>query len=170
MMTKDTFWKLIEQSIKEKNSVDKNDQGDCLLDILFQRPINDMVGFHKRVIALRQELDSVAFRAIATKMRYNQNKTAYEGFRNWVIALGEKHYEKIKNSPEYILTLDDPNLYVVGRAYFPDLNFVASGTYYTLTDKDILDWDKLLNENQQDRLESLLKQKDKGDKQQDIER
>ena len=157
MMQKDTFWKLIEQSIKEKNSIDKNDQGDCLMDILTKYPIKDMVGFHHKLITLRDELDSEAMREIATKMRYKGNETAYQGYRNWVISLGQKHYEKAKKSPKYLLTLDDPNLYVVGRAYFPDLNFVASGAYYTLTDKEISDWEELIKTKQQNRLEDLSK-------------
>ena len=141
MMKTETFWKLIAQSIEEKDTLDKNDQGDRLMEILTPLDTKTVVGFHKRMVELRKALDFPMMRDIAFMMGYKENPTAYEGFRNWVISLGEAHYKKAKKSPAHLLTLKDPNLFVVGRPYFPDLNFVSSGAFYTKTDKGILDWE-----------------------------
>ncbi len=83
-------------------------------------------------------------RDIAFMMKFGDNDHAYQGFKNWVISLGEEHYLKAKKSPAYLLTLSDENLFVVGQAYFQDLNFVASGAFFEKTDLDFDDWHKAL--------------------------
>lgn len=141
MMKQEYFWNLIERSIQEKHSLDKNAQGDYLMELLTSLGTETQVGFHKQMVALREALDFPMMGDIAFMMGYKENETAYEGFRNWVISLGKAHYKKAKESPAHLLTLIDPNLFVVGRPYFPDLNFVASGAFYGKDDKDIFDWE-----------------------------
>ena len=145
MISKKQFWRLIERSIQEKNSFDKNEQGDCLMDILKNESIENIAGFHNRMIQLREEINLPMMKDIAFMMKYGDNEHAFEGFKNWVISLGEKHYNKAKLSPAHLLTLKDENLFVVGRAYFQDLNFVASGAFFEKTDLDFLEWEMALN-------------------------
>ena len=40
------FWNLINTSIEQKNSIDKNEQGDALLEILMKLNAQKMLGFH----------------------------------------------------------------------------------------------------------------------------
>lgn len=170
MITEKQFWDLIERSINKKNSIDKNEQGDCLMDILANQPVDKIAGFHNRMVFLREELRSPMMWDIAFMMKYGDNEHAYEGFRNWVIALGEVHYRKAKNSPAHLLTLKDPNLFVVGRAYFQDLNFVAQAAFFEKTDKDFGDWYLTLEKERQPNKERILEIKKRRDNEQDPER
>jgi len=140
MISEKQFWKLIHQSIEQKQSIDKNEQGDCLMEILTSLSVEEIAGFHNRMIQLREDLNSPMMRDIAFMMKFGDNDHAYQGFKNWVISLGEEHYLKAKNSPAHLLTLSDENLFVVGQAYFQDLNFVASGAFFEKTDLDFDDW------------------------------
>ena len=170
-MEANIFWKLIDRSIREKDSVDKNGQGDRLMEILGEYPTNDLVGFHKRAQQLSNELDTPMMGDIAFMMGHKDNPTAYQGFRNWIISLGKEHYEKARVSPAHLLSVDGPNLLVARRPYFPDLDFVASGAYYERADGDIPDWEGLLRSYDNEvsaRLKdlSLLKgEKQKGNEQ-----
>ncbi|WP_299111996.1 DUF4240 domain-containing protein [uncultured Winogradskyella sp.] len=140
MMKEQKFWDIIEQSINEKKSVDKNEQGDALLRILCKYPVNDIAKFQKRLVKLRDEIDSPMLRDIAFMMKFGDNDHAFTGFKNWVISLGKEKYEKAKKSPAYLLTLDDPNLFVVGQAYLPDLNYVSQSAFFEKTNLDFDDW------------------------------
>ena len=144
MISEKQFWELIQQSIEQKNSIDKNEQGDCLMEILNNLSVEEIAGFHNRMLHLRGELNSNMMRDIAFMMKFGDNDHAYQGFKNWVISLGEGHYLKAKNSPAYLLTLNDENLFVVCQAYFQDLNFVASGAFFEKTDLEFDDWHKAL--------------------------
>lgn len=170
MITEKEFWKYIAQSIEQKPSEDKNEQGDCLMEILTDLPVEQIAGFHNLMLHLREELNSHMMRDIAYMMNYGDNDHAYQGFKNWVISLGEEHYNKAKNSSAYLLTLKDENLFVVRRAYFQDLNFVSSGAFFDKTGLDFDDWYKAL-ENDMDSSQSrrLPKKSDKS-KDQDLER
>lgn len=170
MITEKQFWDLIERSINEKNSIDKNEQGDCLMNILAAQPVDKIAGFHNRMLLLREDLKSPMMRDIAFMMKYGDNEQAYEGFRNWVIALGETYYGKAKNSPAHLLTLDDPKLFVVGSAYFQDLNFVAQAAYFEKTDKDFGDWYLALENERQPNKERKLELKKDKDSAKDLER
>jgi len=170
MITEKEFWKYIAQSIEQKESLDKNLQGDCLMEILANLSVEKIAEFHNRMLHLREELNSPMMRDIAFMMKFGDNDHAFQGFKNWVISLGEEHYQKAKNSPAYLLTLSDENLFVVGQAYFQDLNFVASGAFFDKTDLEFDDWHKALENDidaSQDR--KLLKKSDKS-KDQDLER
>lgn len=147
MINEETFWDIIERSIQEKESIDKNQQGDSLLDILKEHPVQDIVSFHKRVIKLRERINSDFMREIAFMLKFGNNNHAYEGFLNWVIALGKAHYQRAQKSPAYLLTLDDPNLFIVGQAYFPDLSLTGVGSYIEKTDKAITDWQDELHKS-----------------------
>ncbi len=144
MIYKKLFWNLIEESITMKNSTDKNDQGDTLMYLLTKFPIDQIVGFHNRAKSLREEIESPMMKDIAFMMKYGDNEHAYRGFKNWVISLGEEHFQKAKNSPAHLLTLKDPSLFVVCRAYFEDLDFVSSGAYYTISKEKDADWNTVL--------------------------
>lgn len=170
MITEKEFWKYIDQSIEQKPSEDKNEQGDCLMEILTNLSIEQIAGFHNRMLHLREELNSHMMRDIAYMMNYGDNDHAYQGFKNWVISLGEEHYNKAKNSPAYLLTLKDENMFVVCQAYFPDLNFVASGAFFEKTDLDFDDWHQALkNDIDSSQKRKLPKKTDKS-KDQDLER
>ncbi len=147
MILEKQFWKLIHQSIEQKQSTDKNEQGDCLMEILTSLSVEEIAGFHNRMIQLREDLNSPMMRDIAFMMKFGDNNHACQGFKNWVISLGEEHYLKAKNSPAHLLTLSDVNLFVVGQAYFQDLNFVASGAFFEKTDLDFDDWYKALKDD-----------------------
>ena len=139
MMKEKEFWKYINLSLEQKPSEDKNEQGDRLMEILTDLPIEQIAGFHNRMLQLRDELHSNMMRDIAFMMNFGDNDHAYKGFKNWIISLGEEHYNKAKKSPAYLLTLNDENLFIVGQAYFQDLNFVASGAFFEKTDLDFED-------------------------------
>lgn len=168
-METEEFWKHIEASNQQKNSVDKNDQGDALLEILTQLDKDKILGFHLKLTELRKELDTPFFNNIAFMMKYGDNKTALSGFKNWVVALGEKHYEKTKKSPTHLLTLDDPKLFVVGRAYLNELDCIPKVAYEDIAKEDDLDWYAF--EQKHRRLEQIKKnqQRDK-DQNQELER
>ncbi|MBN8640680.1 MAG: DUF4240 domain-containing protein [Flavobacteriales bacterium] len=170
MISEKQFWGLIQQSIEQKNSIDKNEQGDCLMEILTDLPVEQIAGFHNRMLQLREELNSPLMRDIAFMMKFGDNNHAFQGFKNWVISLGEEHYQKAKNSPAYLLTLSDENLFVVGQAYFQDLNFVASGAFFDKTDLEFDDWHiALQNDIDSSQNRKLPKKEDKS-KDQDLER
>jgi len=144
MMSEEKFWKLIEQSNQEKKSVDKNEQGDALQEILQNFSESEIVGFHARMLMLKEKLKTLFMREIAFMMKYGDNDQAFDGFVNWVIVLGKAHYLKAQNSPPYVLTLDDPELFVVGKPYFQDLNYVALSAYFDDTHLELGDWVKAL--------------------------
>ncbi|HNP66262.1 MAG TPA: DUF4240 domain-containing protein [Aequorivita sp.] len=170
MISEKQFWDLIDRSINEKNSIDKNEQGDCLMNILAKQPIDKIAGFHNRMVLLREALRSPMMGDIAFMMKYGDNEHAYEGFRNWVISLGEGHYGKAKDSPAHLLTLVDPKLFVVGRAYFQDLNFVAQAAFFEKTGKDFGDWYLALEKEGQPNKERILEIKKRRDNEQDLNR
>lgn len=170
MMKVNEFWKYINLSIEQKPSEDKNEQCDCLMEILTDLPVEQIAGFHNRMLHLREELNSHMMRDIAYMMNYGDNEHAYEGFKNWVISLGEEHYLKAKSSPAYLLTLKDENLFVVARAYFQDLNFVASGAFFEKTDLGFEDWYKVLKEDKEASLNRKLPKNIVKSKDQDLER
>lgn len=170
MITEKKFWKLLQQSIEKKNSFDKNEQGDCLMEILTDLPVKQIAGFHNRMLRLREELDSHMMRDVAYMMKFGDNDHAYQGFKNWVISLGEEHYHKAKNSPAYLLTLKDENLFVVARAYFQDLNFVSSGAFFEKTDLDFEHWYKALQNDIDSSQKRKLPRKSDKSKDQDLER
>lgn len=170
MITEKEFWKYIAQSIEQRPSEDKNEQGDCLMEILTDLPVEQIAGFHNRMLHLREELDSHMMRDVAYMMKFGDNDHAYQGFKNWVISLGEEHYHKAKNSPAYLLTLKDENLFVVARAYFQDLNFVASGAFFEKTDLEFDDWYKALKDDKEASRERKLPKKSDKSKDQDLER
>lgn len=170
MISEKQFWELIQESIEQKNSIDKNEQGDCLMEILTNLPVEQIAGFHNRMLHLRDELNSNMMRDIAFMMKFGDNDHAYQGFKNWVISLGEEHYLKAINSPAYLLTLGDENLFVVGQAYFQDLNFVASGAFFDKTDLDFDDWYKALKDDKEASQNRKLPKKSDKSKDQDLER
>lgn len=139
-MNEERFWNVIEQSRREKNSIDMNGQGDSLFFVLQTLPVKHIAEFHARMLVLREQLKSPFMREIAYMMKYGDNDTAFEGFVNWVVALGKAHYYKALNSPPYLLTIDDPKLFVVNRPYFPDLSSVAQEAYLQVTNGDLFDW------------------------------
>lgn len=143
-MNTQTFWNIIEQSIREKGSVDKNEQGDSLHEILQKYSVQDIISFHNHVIEHREQINTDFMRDIAFMMKFGDNDHAFEGFLNWVIALGKAHYHKAQNSPPHLLTLKDVNLFVVNQAYFPDLSLAGVASYLEKTDNDISDWEKEL--------------------------
>jgi hypothetical protein len=144
MMDENRFWEIIEQSRREKNSIDVNEQGDSLLSILQSLPEKSIVQFHARMLVLREQLKTPFMRDIAFMMKYGDNDTAFEGFVNWVIVLEKAHYYKALNSPPYLLTIEDPKLFVVNRPYFPDLSLVAPTAYLEKHDGDMTDWVRAL--------------------------
>ena len=152
------FWNLINTSIEQKNSIDKNEQGDALLEILMKLNAQKILGFHNTLTELKKGLDKPEFNDIAFMMKYGDNNTALSGFKNWVVALGEEHYRKAKQSPAHLLTLDDPNLFVSGRAYLNDLDLVTSIAYDQISKEEDPEWHlfvknhrrlKQLNKNQE---------------------
>ena len=170
MITEKEFWKYIAQSIEQKPSEDKNEQGDCLMEILTNLSVEQIAGFHNRMLQLREELNSPLMRDIAFMMKFGDNNHAYEGFKNWVISLGEEHYHKAKKSPAYLLTLKDENLFVVCQAYFQDLNFVASGAFFEKTDLEFDDWYIALKNDKEASQDRKLPKKSDKSKDQDLER
>lgn len=144
MMSKEQFWKIIEQSNQEKLSVDKNEQGESLQKIIQELTESEIIGFHARMIMLREQLDTSFMREIAFMMKYGDNDHAFEGFVNWVIVLGKAHYLKVQNSPPHLLTLEDTKLFVINRPYFPELSLVAPSAYFERTNLDIGHWVKAL--------------------------
>jgi hypothetical protein len=170
MISEKQFWKIIQQSIEQKPSEDKNEQGDCLMEILTNLSVEQIAGFQNRMLQLREELNSPLMRDIASMMKFGDNNHAFEGFKNWVISLGEEHYNKAKNSPAYLLTLSDENLFVVGQAYFQDLSFVASGAFFDKTDLEFDDWYKALNDDKEASHDRKLPKKSDKSKDQDLER
>lgn len=170
MISEKQFWELIQQSIEQKPSEDKNEQGDCLMEILTDLPVEQIAGFHNRMLQLREKLNSPLIRDIAFMMKFGDNNHAFQGFKNWVISLGEDHYKKAKNSPDHLLTLSDENLFVVGQAYFQDLNFVASGAFFDKTELEFDDWYKALKDDKEASQNRKLPKKSDKSKDQDLER
>lgn len=146
-MSENTFWTIIKQASVSKQSRDMNALGDRLMELLEERSVDDMAGFHNRMLLLKDSLKSPMMRDIAFMMGYGDNDTAYGYFLNWVIALGKEHYQKALNSPAYLLTLDDPKLFVVGQSGFEDLDYVAKAAFFEKTDLDFADWYIALRKN-----------------------
>lgn len=144
-MEEQRFWDIIEQASQDKVSIDNNELGDSLYDILKDLEVEDIVGFHLTILQLREQLKTPFMREIAYMMNYGDNDVAFEGFVNWVIVLGKARYLKAQHSPPYLLTLTDSKLFVVGRPYFPDLNYLCASTYFEKTDLDIEDWNNLIS-------------------------
>ncbi|PQJ76486.1 DUF4240 domain-containing protein [Polaribacter glomeratus] len=134
------FWDIIEKSIVQKNSIDKNEQGDAILEILTTLKQNQILGFHQKLTDLKRELNTPQFNEIAFMMKYGDNRTALSGFKNWVISLGENHYKKTKQSPAHLLTLNDPKLFVVGRAYLNELDGLPQIAYEDNRTESDLEW------------------------------
>ena len=170
MISEKQFWELIKESIKYKESFDKNLQGDCLMEILTDLPVEQIAGFHNRMLQLRGEINSPMMRDIAFMMKFGDNDHEFQGFKNWVISLGKEYYQKAKNSPTHLLTLSDENLFVVGQAYFQDLNFVSSGAFFDKTDLDFDDWYKALKDDKEASQNRKLPKKEDKSKDQDLER
>lgn len=147
MMNEDTFWTIIKQATASKEGRDMNILGDRLVELLQERSVNDMAGFHNRMLSLKEYLKSPMMRDIAFMMGYGDNDTAYAYFLNWVIALGKEHYQKALNSPAHLLTLDNPELFVVGQTGFEDLDLVAQAAFFEKTDLDFADWHIALRKN-----------------------
>jgi hypothetical protein len=159
----------MEKSIQQKNSVDKNAQGDALLSILIMLNHNQIVSFHHKIGELKKDLNTPAFNDIAFMMKYGDNRTASSGFKNWVISLGENHYKKTKQSPAHLLTLDDPKLFVMGRAYFNELDSIAPMAYDYVSKYGDIEWYALVQNHR--RLEQLEKGKNQNkDRESEIER
>jgi hypothetical protein len=168
MQTKQ-FWELIEASNQQKNTIDKNDQGDALLEILTKFDKDKILGFHLKLAELKKELNTPFFNDIAFMMKYGDNRIALSGFKNWVIALGEEHYEKTKKSPPHLLTLDDSKLFVAGRAYLNELDCIPKVAYEDIAKEDDLDWYEF--EQKHRRLEQIKKNQNQDkEKDQELER
>ena len=149
------FWNLINTSIEQKNSLDKNEQGDALLEILVKSNVQQILDFHNTLTALKKDLETPEFNDIAFMMKYGDNKTALSGFKNWVVALGEEHYRKAKQSPAHLLTLDDHNLFVAGRPYLNEIDLVASVAYDQVSKEQDPEWYVLVQKHR--RLQQLNK-------------
>lgn len=153
MMNEDTFWTIIAQASASKESNDMNALGDRLMELLQERSVDDMAGFHNRMLSFKESLKSPMMRDIAFMMGYGDNDTAYGYFLNWVIALGKEHYQKTLNSPAHLLTLDDQKLFVAGQSGLEDLDLVAQAAFFEKTDLDFADWHIALKKGK--RLEQL---------------
>src|SRR5690606_11329231 len=129
-----------KQASVSKQSRDMNALGDSLMELLQERSVNDMSEFHNCTLFLKESLKSPMMRDIAFMMGYGDNDTAYGYFLNWVIVLGKEHYQKALNSPAYLLTLNKPELFVVGQSGFEDLDLVAQAAFFEKTDLDFEDW------------------------------
>tara|TARA_R110002051_G_scaffold181774_1_gene251341 strand:+ start:106655 stop:107158 length:504 start_codon:yes stop_codon:yes gene_type:complete len=134
------FWEIIEASIQQKNSIDKNEQGDALLAILSKLNHTQILGFHTKLEELKKSLNSPEFNNVAFMMKYGDNRMASSGFKNWVVALGREHYEKATSSPTHLLTLEDSKLFAGGRAYLNDLDLVASVAYDEVSKEGDPEW------------------------------
>jgi hypothetical protein len=165
MMNEDAFWTIITEAYASKQSRDMNALGDRLMELLQERSVGDMAGFHNRMLMLKEPLKSPMMRDIAFMMGYGDNDAAYGYFLNWVIALGKEHYYKAFKSPAYLLTLDNPQLFVVGQAGFEDLDHVAQAAFFANTDLDFADWHIALKKD--NRLKLL---KESKENEQDVER
>jgi hypothetical protein len=150
------FWEIIETSIHQKNTIDKSEQGDAILAVLSKLYPQEILGFHHKLESLKQDLNTAEFNDIAFMMKYGDNRTALSGFKNWVIALGKEHYQKAKKSPSHLLTLDDPKLFVAGRAYLNDLDLLASVAYDDVSKEDDLSWYAVLQKDR--RMKQLNKE------------
>lgn len=147
MMNEDTFWTIIKQATASKESRDMNALGDRLVELLKELSVENMARFHNRMLLLKESLKSPMMQDIAFMMGYGDNDTAYGYFLNWVIALGKEHYQKALHSPAYLLTLNNPELFVVGQSGFEDLDYVAQATFFEKTDLDFADWHIALRKN-----------------------
>lgn len=139
MIEEERFWEILDTAWLTKESVDMNELGDRLMEVLTELEVQEIVGFHKRMLQLREGIRSPKMRDVATKMGYGDNGTAYQYFLNWVIAIGKEHYIKTKESPNYLLKLNDPKLFVIGQAGFEDLDHVAQAAFFEKVDLDVED-------------------------------
>ena len=126
-MDDETFWNLIEQSNQEKTSIDKSNQGESLENLILNLSKFDKLGFFIMYKILYEELKIMGLEEIAVKMMPSDKDEVLEGFVNWVIVLGKAHYHKAKNTPQYLLTLDDPKLLINNKPYFPEFSDIANG-------------------------------------------
>ncbi len=142
MNTKE-FWKLIEQSITQNEITDPCDQSEKLIAILSKKEIQNIMGFQTKMEELQQDIFSSELKEVATHLGYGDSSYVFKGFVNWLIVLGENHYNKIRETPNYLLTLEREGYFVQNSPYFQDLNFVASGAFYEKFGLEA-DWDSAL--------------------------
>lgn len=139
MMDEERFWEILDLAWATKESEDMNELGDRLMEILIELEVQEIAGFHKRMLQLRESIRSPRMRDVASKMGYGDNGTAHQYFLNWVVALGKEHFIKAKESPNYLLKLNDPKLFVIGQAGFEDLDHVAQAAFFEKADSAVED-------------------------------
>jgi len=142
-MNENTFWDIIEMSKQTKYGIDMNNQSDALIEILIQKDIKTIFEFENYLQKLQKQLDTAHLSALAaTKLDVSlPSKHTQQGFSNWIICLGKETYQKALENPLSILKINDEKRLVNGRAYLPELNQVASCTFYELKGLDA-DWVK----------------------------
>lgn len=139
-MDKNTFWNIIEQSKKNKDSIDMNLQSDSIMDVLHTYEKEDLFEFQLLLNQYQHELNTAHLEAVASTILDVSLPSEHvkEGFINWVICCGEETYNKAKEDPTSLFQIRDENLKVSGRAYLPELNHVPSAVFYNI-DEDA-DW------------------------------
>lgn len=140
-MDKNTFWNIIEQSKKNKDSIDMNLQSDAIMDVLHTYEKEDLFEFQILLNQYQDDLNTAHLEAVASTILDISFPTEHvkEGFINWVICCGEETYNKAIKEPTTLFQIKDENLKVSGRAYLPELSQVPSAVFYDI-DEDA-DWD-----------------------------
>jgi hypothetical protein len=118
-----TFWQLIEDS-RENAGGDPDEQAEQLTDLLSDLPPDEIVAFDRML----HELLAAAYRwdlwGAASIINGGCSDDAFEYFRLWLIAQGERVYREALADPETLVDRAEPDatdaeslLYAAGDAY-----------------------------------------------------
>jgi len=118
-----TFWQLIESS-RENAGGDPDEQADELTDLLSELPPDEIVAFDRMLHELLAAANRWDLWAAAYIINGGCSDDAFEYFRAWLVAQGERVYREALADPETLTERAEPDatnaeslLYAAGDAY-----------------------------------------------------
>jgi len=132
MLDEDTYWALVENSIKETSS--QEDQELFLISAIEKLSPKEMIGFRLRTDKLLFDSYNSDLWCADYIISDGATEDEFEYFRCWLISRGKEAFYKTKENPDYLVNLigDKPETYD-----FEGFWYVAMNAFKNMTNEDL---------------------------------
>lgn len=143
MMNENTFFEIIETTLRHTSFENIIRYDELLVQQLEQKTDKEIAQFHLRFLKLRRELDTFENHKVAEKLEYDTSREVFNRFCNGIIASGKDFYNQSKEGKDFLIHKAEKNPTELKHLYYEGLSLVSSAAYYGKKGLDA-DWDSFL--------------------------
>lgn len=129
------YWYIIQDSIDNSNN--QEEQESFLIDELSKLKPNEIIGFFNRTTQLINELNTNELFSASIIINYWNNEDIFSYFRTWIISLGKKTFNLVKQDPDNLVDNVNPN---IPFHQFADFQLVPYEAFENVTGENIYDF------------------------------